>query len=99
MANGEPKWFERLERLLGKKPRLASTGMRPARRVALGEHEAVALIPLGVGGVDVQVLEVEDGEYVDDAQGAAHVRAAGPGHDVDDRQAQLEGNVLKSLLF
>ena len=98
-GKGRAEVVERLERLLREEAALGQHGDEARRRVALGEHEAVALVPLRVGGVDVEVFEVENGEYVDDAQRTAHVRAAGPGHNVDDRQAQLAGDVLKFLPF
>ena len=39
--------------------------------VAVGENEAVTVVPLGVGRVDAQVFEPEDGSHV----GHAHRRA------------------------
>ena len=68
-------------------------------RVALGEDKAVPVLPLGIGRVDLEVLEVEDRQNVDDAERSPHMGPAGPGHHVDDGQAQFPGQILESLLL
>ena len=67
------------------------------RRVALGEHKAVAVGIVRIAGIDAHVVEENAGHQLDGRKGAAGMAAAGIGRHRDDVAAHLTADLGKLL--
>ena len=67
--------------------------------VALGEHEAVAVLPLGVLGIVLELLAVQNGHDLDDGERAAQVAIATVQQHLDDVATNLGREQLELLLL
>lgn len=78
---------------------LGEHGVPGRAGVALGQHEAVAVLPLGVLGVVLELLAVENGHELDDGERAAQVAVATVQQHLDDVAANLCRQQLELLLL
>ena len=98
-GEGAAEMVEGFEQILIKIAAFGKDGYVARRGMALGKYEPVPILPLGILWVDVEILEVEQGKYLYNAQRTAHMGAAGPRHNIDYGKAQLLGDLFKTLFF
>ena len=67
--------------------------------MALGQHEPVPILPLGVGRVDVHFLEIQIGEHIRSGQASAGMARLGAVGALNDAHAHLASINLKLFLF
>ena len=67
--------------------------------VTLGQHEAIAVLPLGVLGIVLELLAVENGHNLDDGERAAQVAVATVQQHLDDVAADLSRQQFELLLL
>jgi hypothetical protein len=77
--------------------RPGETGVERRRRVPLGEHEPVAVLPARVTRVVPHLVKIEDGQHVDRRQAASGVPGAGEIQHLEDVHAQVPGGFGKVL--
>jgi len=87
------------QRIHGEIAPVGQRGIQAGGGVALGENEAVPLLPAGVLRVDPHLFEIEVGEHVGGGQaaaGMAGLRAVGAGQDA---LPDADGGQLQGFLF
>ena len=89
---------QRLELLNGEEPAARENGVERGGRVALGEDEAVAVGLVGIGRVDVHVLEVQVGQDVRDGQRPAGVARLGGVNAGNDAATDLVRDASQLLV-
>src|SRR5439155_16582081 len=77
---------------LGEVARARHDGVERGHRVALREHDAVAVRPVGLPRIVAQSAENDRRQDVDDRQRAARVAGAGVGQHPDDLHAARAGD-------
>ena len=80
-------------------PALGQRGVKCRSRMALGQHEAVAVRFFRLLGVDVHIHEVEIRQHLGDVQTAARMAALGAVSSLDHAHADVTGVLGKGKLF
>ena len=76
----------------------SQSGVEAGGRVSLGEDEAIPVLVFGVGGVHIQLFEIEVGEQVGSGQAAAGMTGLGGMGALNNSKAHLTGG-HSQLLF
>ena len=87
-----------LQILHGEEATLSQRCVQTGSGVTLGQHEAVTIALLGIGGVDVQFLKIQISKQIRSGQAAAGVTALGREGGLDNAHTHLAGGQLQ-LLF
>ena len=80
---------EVLQLLPGEEALVSQHGVESRGGMALGENEAVPILPVGIGGVHVHGIVIQAGQHLHDGQGAAGMAGSRVSRHVDDVSAQL----------
>ena len=80
-------------------PALGQRGVKCRSRMALGQHEAVAVRFFRLLGVDIHIHEVEIRQHLGDVQTAARMAALGAVSSLDHAHADVTGVLGKGKLF
>ena len=88
-----------LDFLFGKESLERQSAVQPGGAVALGQHQPVPALPLGIPGIHMHFVKIEIGQGIRHRQGAAGMTALGVKRPLNDLHPDFGGQGCQLLLF